>query len=77
MFRKSYQPRLLRENLLELTYGHRAGDFSDTFDILRRAMLKRDDQAPIYPTAEDLQSFEERDDVRHLRAQYAAIVLVS
>lgn len=77
MFRKSYQPRLLRENLLELTYGHRAGDFSDTFDILRRAMLKRDDQAPIYPTAEDLQSFEERDDVRHLRAQYAAIVLDS
>ncbi|MBE3044133.1 hypothetical protein IMZ48_16495 [Candidatus Bathyarchaeota archaeon] len=72
-FQESYQPRQVCENLLKVAFGRdRAGDDkAQLFALLRNASLKRDELAPIDLTPEELQGFEQRRDVRLLRALYA------
>ncbi|KAM7210532.1 Protein of unknown function (DUF3435) domain containing protein [Rhypophila decipiens] len=71
-FENSYQPHLVREDLFSVAFGVPPGDTSALFDQLCRSTLQRDKNAPIYPTPEDLRSFEQRRDVQELRAQQAA-----
>ena len=72
MYQKSYQAQRIRDNLLPRAFGDRAGaDEARLFALLRNASLKRDEFAPIDPTPAELQCFEQRRDIRLLRARYA------
>ncbi|KAM7197986.1 Protein of unknown function (DUF3435) domain containing protein [Rhypophila sp. PSN 637] len=71
MFRKSYQPRQLRMELLPIIFGpQNAGNQQALYQRLHRASLMRDEHAPIYPTSEDFAMFERRQDVTQLRNAY-------
>jgi hypothetical protein len=69
VFQGSYQTKRVREDLLQLAFGPTAAGRNDNlFQNLRSMSLSRDAGAPVDPSTEDLQSFEERNDVRSLRA---------
>ncbi|KAK4206080.1 hypothetical protein QBC37DRAFT_393662 [Rhypophila decipiens] len=71
MFRKSYQPRQLRMELLPIIFGpQNAGNQQALYQRLHRASCMRDENAPIYPTSEDFEMFERRKDVAQLRNAY-------
>ncbi|KAL8307040.1 hypothetical protein RB593_005776 [Gaeumannomyces tritici] len=73
VFNVSYQPNLIPHDLARVAFGQLAGQNDSLFALLRHSSLSRDEQAPIYPTKEDLKSFEQRQDMRQLRARYAAL----
>jgi hypothetical protein len=74
VFQKSYQAEHIRVNLLRLKFEHLYPDeaWDDGLEQAMRTMsLKRDPDAPILPSEEDLQSFELRKDIFTLRDELA------
>ncbi|KAK3377649.1 hypothetical protein B0H63DRAFT_221614 [Podospora didyma] len=69
----NYQARYLKENLQEIAFGDEAGENSALFNTLRFVTLKRDENAPLYPTQDELNGFEERGDMRAFRAHYEEV----
>ncbi|KAI1340623.1 hypothetical protein F5Y15DRAFT_45409 [Xylariaceae sp. FL0016] len=75
VFLLSYQPRHVREDLLQTAFGvGRTGNNSALFDSLRGSFRQRDPNAPIYPRKSDMDALEDRQDVRDLRAAYSDAV---
>lgn len=72
VFQGSYQTSRLRDNLMKLAFGPMAGRNDNLFQSLRNMSLTRDSGAPIYPSKEDLQGFEGRNDVKGCRAYLEA-----
>ncbi|KAK1983860.1 hypothetical protein LZ30DRAFT_687313 [Colletotrichum cereale] len=68
VYEKNYLPRQFTQNLMKLAYGTLAGE-DDITPLVRRAILKRDEKAPLRPTQKDYESFENREDIQELRAQ--------
>lgn len=68
VFEGSYQPKRVREDLTRLAFGPRAGHNDSLFRRLRNMSLSRDAGAPTEIGQEDLQKFEQRNDVKALRA---------
>jgi hypothetical protein len=67
VFQSSYQTLHVREDLTKLAFGAMAGRNDTLFQNLRSISLRRDADAPVDPSREDLLVFEERKDVRDLR----------
>ncbi|KAI0965360.1 hypothetical protein F4678DRAFT_485319 [Xylaria arbuscula] len=78
VFLKSYQPHRLSHDLVQIAFGEHAGaGDADLFEALRHSLLQRDPDAPIYISEQDLQAFEERQDMRDLRCAYRETVAES
>ncbi|KAL8284679.1 hypothetical protein RB597_008484 [Gaeumannomyces tritici] len=73
VFARSYQPRHVSADLLHIAFGDRAGKNEKLFELLRDVSLRRDENAPIYPTDAEVKSFEDRKDMRNLRAAYSTL----
>ncbi|KAH8909470.1 hypothetical protein BR93DRAFT_392943 [Coniochaeta sp. PMI_546] len=71
VFQKSYQPRLVRDDLVTVAFGLPGGQNADLFAMLGRSTLQRDERAPLYPTLEDIQEFEQHEGVQTLRQELA------
>ncbi|KAB5513527.1 hypothetical protein GE09DRAFT_1013927 [Coniochaeta sp. 2T2.1] len=71
VFQKSYQPRLVRDDLVTVAFGLPGHQNADLFAMLGRSTLQRDERAPLYPTLDDIRSFEARQDVQSLRQALA------
>lgn len=70
VFERSYQPVHLRRELMSLIFGDNlAGTHEALFDKLRQSTFKRDENAPIYPTQEDVQEIEQHDSMLVLCAK--------
>ncbi|KAK3332649.1 hypothetical protein B0T19DRAFT_398396 [Cercophora scortea] len=73
VFETSYQPQHLRENLQKLAFQDEGVlENRELFQMLGRALLMRDEHAPIYVFEVDLHSFELRKDIQELTAKYKA-----
>ncbi|KAL8410445.1 hypothetical protein RB596_000215 [Gaeumannomyces avenae] len=70
VYERSYQPRHVAADLTRIAFGERAGNNEELFKLMRDSSLRRDTNAPIYPTKAELESLEERRDMRDLRATY-------
>lgn len=69
VFEHSYQPRLIRENLMPIL-DHSAEDDTELYNLLRNSSIDCDAQAPIYVTKSDIDEWERtRDDLRICREQ--------
>ncbi|KAI1382568.1 uncharacterized protein F4822DRAFT_441804 [Hypoxylon trugodes] len=74
VFLKSYQARHVAHDLVQIAFGQSLPESNGAlFNSLRRSFLQRDPDAPLYPTEADLRAFEERQDIRDLRAQYQQV----
>lgn len=74
VFKKSYQPRILRSEIMPIVFGSKnTGNNDALYKRLRSASLMRDENAPIYVTSEELESFEQRGELIKLRAEYKQI----
>ncbi|KAF2184554.1 hypothetical protein K469DRAFT_578956, partial [Zopfia rhizophila CBS 207.26] len=62
------QPKRVREDLMRLAFGPIAGRNDCLFQRLCSMSLSRDTDAPVDPSADDLQEFEMRNNVSDLRA---------
>ncbi|KAK3342363.1 hypothetical protein B0H65DRAFT_217433 [Neurospora tetraspora] len=54
---------------MSFVFDSTSEDDSKLFKLLASASLRRDDKAPLYPTAATLETFENREDMKALRAQ--------
>ncbi|KAH7633844.1 hypothetical protein B0T09DRAFT_334751 [Sordaria sp. MPI-SDFR-AT-0083] len=68
-FETSYQARHIPHNLMSFVFDSTSEDDSKLFKLLASASLRRDDKAPLYPTVAMLETFENREDMKALRAQ--------
>lgn len=73
VFKCSYQPRCVHENLIEIAFCDLAGSNADLFNLLRHLILKRDSNTLIYPTTNDLEAFKRHNNMLELCIQYTAI----
>ncbi|KAK8142879.1 hypothetical protein G3M48_008066 [Beauveria asiatica] len=67
VFERSYQARHLTANLMRIAFDSRAGDNGGMIRSLRSAFSRRDPEAPIYVSTDELAAFEERKDIQTLR----------
>ncbi|KAK6205734.1 hypothetical protein LQW54_008314 [Pestalotiopsis sp. IQ-011] len=75
VFRTLYQPQHMREALQEIAFGSTlAGKNEQLFALLQRSSLRRDENAPIYPTQAQLEALEARRDLQQLRKEYNDVV---
>ncbi|KPM35006.1 hypothetical protein AK830_g11561 [Neonectria ditissima] len=57
-----------------LAFENHISEDSDLFQFLQNACLGRDQNAPVYPSYDDLKGFELRQDIQDLRKKYANTV---
>ncbi|EXM35583.1 Zinc finger C2H2-type [Fusarium oxysporum f. sp. vasinfectum] len=69
VFRKSYLPADMRDDLMGISYGEVSGKNEATVSFLHQTFTKRDESAPVYITEEEFQSFENRRDITEWRRQ--------
>ncbi|CVK97728.1 uncharacterized protein FMAN_16010 [Fusarium mangiferae] len=69
VFRKSYLPADMRDDLMGIAYGEVSGKNEATVSFLHQTFTKRDQSAPVYITEEEYQSFENRRDIKEWRQQ--------
>ncbi|KAG5793240.1 hypothetical protein H9Q69_007718 [Fusarium xylarioides] len=69
VFRKSYLPADMRDDLMGIAYGEVSGKNEATVSFLHQTFTKRDQSAPVYITEEEYQSFENRRDITEWRQQ--------
>ncbi|KAM3492106.1 hypothetical protein MY3957_004597 [Beauveria namnaoensis] len=67
VFERSYQARHLTANLMRIAFDSRAGDNDRMIRSLSSAFSRRDPDAPIYVSTDELAAFEERKDIQTLR----------
>ena len=75
VFQRNYQPKRVRDDLMKLAFGSMTGQNDYLFQSLRNMSLRRDANAPIDPTPDDLREFEQRKDVSDFRARIEAAKL--
>ena len=75
VFQRNYQPKRVRDDLMKLAFGSMTGQNDYLFQSLRNMSLRRDANAPIDPTPDDLREFEQRKDVSDFRAPIEAAKL--
>ncbi|CAI6091555.1 unnamed protein product, partial [Clonostachys chloroleuca] len=68
VFEKSYQPVHVRENLMKIAFGPAAGETDAVLKRLHNSFTQSDPFAPTYITPDDVSMFEQRNDIRRLRA---------
>ncbi|KAI7909733.1 hypothetical protein M0657_011708 [Pyricularia oryzae] len=75
IFEKNYQPRAVSFDLIKITFGdHAGGDETEKLLKLTHNMsFTWNKNAPIYPTQEDVASFEQKPRIRAYRAEYARL----
>ncbi|KAL5900173.1 hypothetical protein ACKVWC_011469 [Pyricularia oryzae] len=73
VFEEYYQPRNFDGDLVQVAFGEHARGNDELFKRMREASFKRNENAPIYVTQEDLESFQKREDISELRAEYARL----
>ncbi|KAH9431468.1 hypothetical protein MCOR02_008757 [Pyricularia oryzae] len=73
VFEEYYQPRNFHGDLVQVAFGDRARGNDELLKNMREASFKRNENAPIYVTKKDLESFQQREDIRELRAEYARL----
>ncbi|EHA51056.1 hypothetical protein MGG_14839 [Pyricularia oryzae 70-15] len=73
VFNKNYQPRDLGYNLSTIAFpNHAGGDITEKLsELMRNTSFIWNENAPIYPTQEDLDSFERNSRIRAYRDEYA------
>lgn len=74
IFETSYQPRHAAPDLISLAFKDHTGDNSELFSMLRTATLRKDSRAPIYPKKEDIEEWEQRNDLTELKERYQKLV---
>ncbi|KAF6821138.1 hypothetical protein CPLU01_12565 [Colletotrichum plurivorum] len=72
VFQESYQPVHVAENLPMLAFAGvlQVDAQKRLYSLLANSSLQRDENAPIYPTKEDLDEWERRTDIQGLRFEY-------
>lgn len=71
VFENSYQPQYIGQEFLPIIYGKEAaGDNSQLYKFLQDATIYKDPNTPLYPTKEDRELIERREDITKLREQY-------
>ncbi|KAI6310931.1 hypothetical protein MCOR34_006176 [Pyricularia oryzae] len=73
IFEEYYQPRNFDGDLGQVAFGEHARGNDELFKRMREASFKRNENAPIYVTQEDLESFQKREDISELRVEYARL----
>ncbi|KAI6511902.1 hypothetical protein MCOR13_000463 [Pyricularia oryzae] len=73
VFEEYYQPRNFDGDLGQVAFGEHARGNDELFKRMREASFKRNENAPIYVTQEDLESFQKREDISELRVEYARL----
>ncbi|KAI6478986.1 hypothetical protein MCOR13_011583 [Pyricularia oryzae] len=73
VFEEYYQPRNFNGDLVQVAFGEHARGNDELFKRMREASFKRNENAPIYVTQEDLESFQKREDISELRIEYARL----
>lgn len=73
VFEEYYQPRNFNGDLVQVAFGEHARGNDELFKRMREASFKRNENAPIYVTQEDLESFQKREDISELRVEYARL----
>ncbi|KAI6317725.1 hypothetical protein MCOR34_003931 [Pyricularia oryzae] len=73
VFNKNYQPRDLGYNLSTIAFpNHAGGDITEKLsELMRNTSFTWNENAPIYPTQKDLDSFERNSRIRAYRDEYA------
>ena len=75
VFETSYQPVDLRDNLMKISFGTMAGNTDALIAKRHQAFTQRDPNAPIYITHQDLELFNERNDICALKARRKRVSL--
>ncbi|TLD25447.1 hypothetical protein PspLS_06266, partial [Pyricularia sp. CBS 133598] len=73
VFEEYYQPRNFDGDLVQVAFGEHARGNDELFKRMREASFKRNENAPIYVTQEDLESFQKREDISELCVEYARL----
>ncbi|KAK1975228.1 hypothetical protein LZ30DRAFT_638987 [Colletotrichum cereale] len=71
----SYQPVQVSENLPRIAFAKvtELEDHTSLYALLENSTLQMDENAPIYPSKEDVNSWEERNDIVQLRKEYKSM----
>ncbi|KAK2006506.1 hypothetical protein LZ32DRAFT_622904 [Colletotrichum eremochloae] len=71
----SYQPVQVSENLPRIAFSKvtELEDHTSLYALLENSTLQMDEKAPIYPSIEDVNSWEERNDIVLLRKEYESM----
>ncbi|KAK4245025.1 hypothetical protein C7999DRAFT_16762 [Corynascus novoguineensis] len=73
VFQRNYLPQHIRKEIMPIIFGPEAvGTNEQLHKMLRQATMNRDQNAPLYPTIEDVESFEKRCDMQELKQKYIA-----
>lgn len=72
MFERSYQPVQMAVKQPDIAYGEKAKKDEHLWSAVSNAFLRRNSNAPLYVTQEDLNRFEARDNIIQLRKQLKA-----
>ncbi|KAL2139234.1 hypothetical protein VTI28DRAFT_5494 [Corynascus sepedonium] len=71
VFQQNYLPQHIRKEIMPIVFGpEAAGANEQLHGMLRRATLKRDQNAPLYPTIDEIKSLEKRRDMQELKQRY-------
>ncbi|TLS22192.1 uncharacterized protein PpBr36_09678 [Pyricularia pennisetigena] len=75
IFEKNYQPRAVNFDLMKITFGDHAGgdETEELLKLTHNMSFTWNKNAPIYPTQEDVASFEQKPRIRAYRAEYARL----
>ncbi|KAL2138139.1 hypothetical protein VTI28DRAFT_7389 [Corynascus sepedonium] len=73
VFQRNYLPQHIRKEIMPIIFGPEVvGTNEQLHKMLRQATVNRDQNAPLYPTIEDVESFEKRCDMQELKQKYIA-----
>jgi uncharacterized C2H2 Zn-finger protein len=74
IFQQRYLPQHIRKEIMPIIFGPEAAGTNDRLHtMLRRATVRRDQNAPLYPTVDDIKSLEKRRDWQKLNQEYIAL----
>ncbi|KAK7448730.1 hypothetical protein Landi51_06406 [Colletotrichum acutatum] len=75
VFQGSYQPVHVAENLPRVAFARvlQVDHQERLYALLANSSLHRDENAPIYPKKEDIESWEQRSDLQNLRIEYETV----
>ncbi|KAK0705923.1 hypothetical protein B0T26DRAFT_743452 [Lasiosphaeria miniovina] len=74
VFQQNYLPEALRKEVMPIIFGiETAGIRDELYEILRSATLKRDENAPIYPTVDEVKRATKHLYVQEVKNEYDEI----
>lgn len=73
VFQQKYLPQHIRKEIMPIIFGPEAAGTNERLHtMLRRATVHRDQNAPLYPTVDEVESLEKRRDIQELVQEYKA-----